>query len=209
MGRDRAAVFCPFTDDCASRRTISTRLLTLQSLCSRVQCVCPSRPCGERDTYKKVPDRPARHPGRGVRAVVGGLLSGLAILVTINAAKQAGEESVVATFVRAQLVAAMGLGAANEESRDALWRAFDSGSWVSPQLVAVAFLVDENFEDRSRQRIEAGCRINCELLEGLDWLARHSAAGRGSFASHSSKALSALADLCQRLPATYAWLQQF
>lgn len=112
---------------------------------------------------------------------------------------------------RPQLVGAvaMGLGAANEESRAALWQAFDSGSWVSPQLAAIAFLVDENFEALSRLRIEAGCPINPinrELLEGLDWPVRHSAAGPGSFASHSSKALSSLADLCQRLPATHAWL---
>lgn len=110
---------------------------------------------------------------------------------------------------RPQLVGAvaMGLGAANEESRDALWRAFDSGSWVSPQLAALAFLVDENFEDRSRLRMEAGCPINLDRLQGLDWVVRHSAAGPGSFASHSSKALSALAGLCQRLPEPHVWLE--
>ena len=110
---------------------------------------------------------------------------------------------------RPQLVGAVavGLGAANEESRNALWRAFDSGSWVSPQLAAVAFLVDEDFEARSRLRIEAGCPINLDRLEGLDWVVRHSAAGPGNSASHSSKALSALAGLCQRLPETHVWLE--
>ena len=110
---------------------------------------------------------------------------------------------------RPQLVGAvaMGLGAANEESRDALWRAFDSGSWVSPQLAAIAFLVDEDFEARSRLRIEAGCPINLDRLQGLDWVVRHSAAGPGNSASHSSKALSALAGLCQRLPSTHFWLE--
>ena len=110
---------------------------------------------------------------------------------------------------RPQLVGAvaMGLGAANEESRDALWRAFDSGSWVSPQLAAIAFLVDEDFEARSRLRIEAGCPINLDRLRGLDWVVRHSAAGPGNSASHSSKALSALASLCQRLPETHVWLE--
>ena len=102
---------------------------------------------------------------------------------------------------------AMGLGAANEMSRDALWRAFDSGSWVSPQLAAIAFLVDEDFEARSRLRIEAGCPINLDRLRGLDWVVRHSAAGPGNAASHSSKALSALAGLCQRLPETHVWLE--
>ena len=110
---------------------------------------------------------------------------------------------------RPQLVGAVALrlGTANEESRDALWRAFDSGSWVSPQLAAIAFLVDENFEARSRLRIEAGCPINLDRLQGLDWVVRHSAAGPGNSASHSSKALSALSGLCQRLPETHTWLE--
>ena len=110
---------------------------------------------------------------------------------------------------RPQLVGAvaMGLGAANEESRDALWHAFDSGSWVSPQLAAIAFLVDEDFEARSRLRIEAGCSINLDRLQGLDWVVKHSAAGPGNSASHSSKALSALSGLCQRLPETHTWLE--
>ena len=109
---------------------------------------------------------------------------------------------------RPQLVgaAAMGLGAANEESRAALWRAFDGGSWVSPQLAAIAFLVDEDFEAQARHRMEAKCPINRERLEGLDWLVRHSAAGPSSFASHASKALSSLAALCQRLPTAAPWL---
>ncbi len=108
---------------------------------------------------------------------------------------------------RPQLVGAvaMELGAAKEESRAALWRAFDSGSWVSPQLAAVAFLVDDDFERQARLRIEAGCPINRERLEGLDWIVRHSAAGPISFSAHSSKALSSLVALSQRLPHA-SWL---
>jgi len=92
------------------------------------------------------------------------------------------------------------------ENRAALWRAFDGGSWVSPQLASIAFLVDRDFEQASRVRIEAGCPINRNRLEGIDWIVRHSAAGPGSFADHSSKALSALVSLCQRLPDS-SWLE--
>lgn len=110
---------------------------------------------------------------------------------------------------RPQLVGAVAMhfGAANEKSRDALWRAFDSGSWVSPQLAAIAFLVDEDFEAQARRRMEAGCAVNRDRLEGLDWIARHSAAGPISFSAHSSKALSALIALSQRLPDA-PWLDQ-
>jgi len=43
---------------------------------------------------------------------------------------------------RPQLVgaSAIGLGSANEPSLTALWRAFDSGSRVSPQLAAIALI---------------------------------------------------------------------
>ena len=52
-----------------------------------------------------------------------------------------------------QLVGALAMhfGAANEESRVALWQAFDSGSWVSPQLAASAFLLNEDFEAQARR----------------------------------------------------------
>ena len=66
---------------------------------------------------------------------------------------------------RPQLVGAvtMGLGVAGETSRDALWHAFDSGSWVSPRLAVIAFLVDENFEAQARMRMEAGCPNHAPL----------------------------------------------
>ena len=109
---------------------------------------------------------------------------------------------------RPQLVGAvaLGLGITGTKSRAALWRAFDSGSWVSPQLAAIASLVDEDFEQQARTRIAALCPINQNRLEGLNWIVRHSAAGPISFAAHSSKALSALAALCQQSPAALPWL---
>lgn len=83
---------------------------------------------------------------------------------------------------------------------------FNWGNRVSPQLAAVAFLIDDEFERRARQRAEAGCPISRERLDGFDCAVRHSAAGPGSFVSHSSKALSALTAFCEWLPAASAWL---
>src|SRR2546423_1828177 len=36
-----------------------------------------------------------------------------------------------------------------------LWNTFDSGSWVAPQLAATASLVDKQFVQQARRRIEA------------------------------------------------------
>ena len=103
---------------------------------------------------------------------------------------------------RPQLVGAttMALGAADKATCAALWEAFDSGSWVAPQLAAAAFLTDPDFENQALSRIETGCPINRQRLEGLDWKIRHSAAGPESFSGHSAKGLSALVGLCKRWP---------
>ena len=110
---------------------------------------------------------------------------------------------------RPQLVGAtaIGLGAGSTDTIAALWQAIDSGSWTSPQLGAIAFLVDPDFQHNAKTRIEKGCPLNRERLEGLDWIERHVAAGPESFNSHSSKSLSALLALCHRLPESSEWLE--
>jgi hypothetical protein len=57
---------------------------------------------------------------------------------------------------RAQLVGAVAvaLHGPSDESVQALWAAIDRGSWVSPQLVAAASLVDPLFEGRAKEHIE-------------------------------------------------------
>jgi len=114
---------------------------------------------------------------------------------------------------RPQLVgaAAIVLGAENSQTLAELWLAFDSGSWVSPQLAVVARRCDPDFEAAARTRIENGCPIRTNRLASLDWATRHSAAGPGSFASHSAKALAALIAMCSQLPGLAepdSWLQQ-
>ena len=104
---------------------------------------------------------------------------------------------------RPQIVAAVAMGLSKKYALsccDALWKAFDSGSWVLPQLAAVAFLVDSDFQKQARLRIEAGCPINSDRLQGLDWTVRHNAAGPISFDAHAKKALSSLASLSRLLP---------
>lgn len=70
---------------------------------------------------------------------------------------------------RAQLVAtvALTLGGADAASSAALWRAVDGASWVTPQLVAAAFLVDARFEARAEERLLAVTRRSPKMLGAL------------------------------------------
>jgi hypothetical protein len=77
---------------------------------------------------------------------------------------------------------AVSMGIDSPLTLSALWLAFDTGTWVSPQLAVAAFLSDRAFAEQARTRI-------------VD-----------TFTEHTSKSLAALAALCQRLPAMIDWL---
>lgn len=53
--------------------------------------------------------------------------------------------------------AAIALGSVSAPVIEALWAALDQPSWVAPQLVAAAFLLDPDFDARARSRIEGLC----------------------------------------------------
>ena len=44
-------------------------------------------------------------------------------------------------------------GAYDPAAADALWRAIDGTSWVAPQLVAAAFVLDERFAAHAEERL--------------------------------------------------------
>jgi hypothetical protein len=70
---------------------------------------------------------------------------------------------------REQLVAcaAIVLAGSDVELNAALWRALDGGSWVAPQLVATAFLVDPEFEPRAEERLLAVTRRSPKAVASL------------------------------------------
>jgi hypothetical protein len=88
-----------------------------------------------------------------------------AALARLRAAMQEGWRREAAELLavaewKLQLVAAaaLALGGADEMTRAALWRAIDGTSWVGPQLVAAAFVVDAEFATRAEERLLAGGR---------------------------------------------------
>jgi hypothetical protein len=87
-----------------------------------------------------------------------------------------------------------------------LWRAFDRGSWVSPQLAVTAWLRDGQFNAEARGRIESLCRVDTRSIQQMPPMERHVVAGPGTDEDRSAKGLAALVYLSRLSIAGSAWL---
>lgn len=94
------------------------------------------------------------------------------------------------------------------EVADDLWRTFDTGSWVSPQLAVVASLRDPQFAVKARVRIRSGCPQDTKSLDALLPLERHVVEGPASTVERSAKSLSALVYLVGLSLEDKGWLTQ-
>jgi hypothetical protein len=105
---------------------------------------------------------------------------------------------------RPQLVGAVALylTGAETETIAALWAAFDSLSWASPQLAGVLRLTDPDFETAARARIAAGCPANMDRWEQYQQEGTPPKESR-----RDTKALTALVTLCRPEPDWQSWLQ--
>lgn len=89
----------------------------------------------------------------------------------------------------------------------AMWEAIDRGSWVTPQLVATAYLIDPDFRSHLVQRLENRCAIS--VPAGLSPLQRHSATGPAGAVQRSAKLQSALMSIGKRAPTLAPLLEPF
>ncbi|MGD0503773.1 MAG: hypothetical protein ABSD02_13610 [Steroidobacteraceae bacterium] len=87
----------------------------------------------------------------------------------------------------------------------AIWQAIDSGSWVTPQLVTTAYLIDPSFADRLRQRIDAKCAVT--VPANLSPAARHLATGPATPEQRSAKLLASLVRIGMLSPELCGWLR--
>ncbi|WP_437499190.1 hypothetical protein [Sorangium sp. So ce1099] len=74
--------------------------------------------------------------------------------------------------------------------RNLLWHAIDSGSWVTPQLIVTAVLVDPSFPEKARVRVDEQCPVL--VPAGLTPAERHSATGPDGTLGRSAKMLASL-----------------
>ncbi|HEY1012832.1 MAG TPA: hypothetical protein VGE07_09035 [Herpetosiphonaceae bacterium] len=112
---------------------------------------------------------------------------------------------------RAHLVGGMALIASlrrDGPALDALWRAFDEGSWVSPQLAAIASILDPRFADQARERILRRCQGVPDRSSDAGMLLRHTASGPNSFYHRECKALAALIAAARCLPELRVWAEE-
>jgi hypothetical protein len=109
---------------------------------------------------------------------------------------------------RPHIVAAVAVAALryDPQSMQQLWVAFDSGSWVAPQLAVAAYLRDPNFCELAKRRILTGCPLKSSRLTSLRPLQRHVAAGPSGARPRSAKAAASLIWLASRLAPTPDWL---
>jgi hypothetical protein len=87
-----------------------------------------------------------------------------------------------------------------------LWRAIDTGSWVTPQLTVAAFLRDTNFVLHAQTRLENFCPIDTTLLFSTTPLERHFAAGLAGGRHRSAKMAAALIHLLRLMQQIPDWL---
>jgi hypothetical protein len=86
-----------------------------------------------------------------------------------------------------------------------VWKAIDGGSWVTPQLVAAAYLVDPSFADRVRSRMDANCVV--AVPPDLSPTERHRATGPATPAQRSAKLLASLVRIGLLAPALTDWIR--
>jgi len=110
---------------------------------------------------------------------------------------------------RPQLVAATAILVGDlTDLLPALWSALDRPCWTSPQLAAVASLIDASFLTKAKMRLEDGCKMDVRDAAAMTPIERHSALGPTSVAAHSPKLMSALAALCSLDDAAEHWLSE-
>jgi hypothetical protein len=80
-----------------------------------------------------------------------------------------------------------------------MWKAIDTGSWVTPQLVTAAYLVDPSFPDRLQDRIDARCAV--KMPAHLSPAERRRATGPATAEQRSAKLLVSLLRIGRLVPA--------
>ena len=111
---------------------------------------------------------------------------------------------------RPHLVAAIALTMLpyEEETLEALWRAIDTGSWVTPQLAAAAFLQDKDFSGQARTRVQSGCKLHISQASLRSSTEEHGAGGAESATRRSAKTAASLARLIKLLPEPPSWTRE-
>lgn len=89
-----------------------------------------------------------------------------------------------------------------------LWKTFDRGSWVNPQLAVVAYFYDNNFSQNAKERLDKRCLIQFELTEPISTLEFHIATGGSGSDQISRKSMASLMALCATIPSLVSYISE-
>jgi hypothetical protein len=80
------------------------------------------------------------------------------------------------------------------------------GSWVTAQICSTLSVVDPDFLQRARLRLEGGCPLDISELRAMTPIERHSAAGPAGSVERSAKAANALMLLVRMISPRQKWI---
>ncbi|MEM7346092.1 MAG: hypothetical protein AAF485_17775 [Chloroflexota bacterium] len=89
-----------------------------------------------------------------------------------------------------------------------IWKTFDKGSWVNPQLAVVTYFHDPGFSKQAKERLDKRCPIVFELSESMNRLEFHSATGGSGNDQVSYKSMASLMALCQTIPSLAPYISE-
>jgi len=103
---------------------------------------------------------------------------------------------------RSQIIAATTILMLEDSSPyiEALWSLAIQGSWMSPQIMVVLSIIDSEFLEHCRNRIQCNCEIHSP--EGMDWPEKQRSMGPAPDHARAGKEAAVILALCgQRMPA--------
>jgi hypothetical protein len=156
----------------------------------------------------KSPGEPAPLVLLSMRSVeVGAVIGRIAQALAADDAVQGVDALFASPDWRPHLIgaAALILDAGRRLDPSSMWKAVDAGSWVTPQLVTTAYLVDPSFADRVRERIDAKCAV--AVPSNLSPAERHRATGPATPEQRSAKLLASLVRIGMLAPSLTGWLR--
>ena len=110
---------------------------------------------------------------------------------------------------RPHIVAAVAIAVLDFDQRSIhqLWAAIDGGSWVTPQLAAIAYLKDPQFAACARTRIEARCPVYERFADSTTESDGDCATGTKGTTIQVAKMAAALVRLVSLLPGPPEWIE--
>ena len=82
------------------------------------------------------------------------------------------------------------------------WKRLAKGSWISPQIVSVLFIIDNEFESKAKRILQKGFQV---IFSPMDAMQHHSARGPEGSAGASQKVMDSIKSLLETNNDDFGW----